>query len=415
MGALRIAPARTVVLAFSTLLSGCGEPDPGDSSGEPRITASDSAGIPVLVISGQRWGPGEAWRVDPAPVLEIGAGGPDQELFRVRGAVRLPSGAVVVANAGTGELRWFGPDGAFVRSAGGEGEGPGEFTAMWGVARRGDTLYAHDFMEGRVERFDTAGLFIDGVSLPRDDGLPMKVFPVRGGYLALHLRDFDLTGEWSLQRRIARYVHYDSTGEVLVEFARLPGEEMVSRGGGDADQSWVVGGAPMIGHRQWEALAGDVLVAGVTDEWALRAYEVGSADAPTELARILRSPERERPVTDDDVERVNREAFSRREEITPEFRRTIEERWEVAPPPEVRPTFTGMAGDSEGFVWLRSYLPDAEAAGEPWLVVDPLGDVLGDVLLPKDLTVYEIGVDYVLGSVRDEMDMQLVRLYRLRR
>jgi hypothetical protein len=40
---------------------------------------------------------------------------------------------------------------------------------------------------------------------------------------------------------------------------------------------------------------------------------------------------------------------------------------------------------------------------------------LGEVALPSTLGVTEIGEDYVLGTWRDEMDVEYVRMYSLDR
>jgi len=51
----------------------------------------------------------------------------------------------------------------------------------------------------------------------------------------------------------------------------------------------------------------------------------------------------------------------------------------------------------------------------PWLVIDPDGGVLETVDLPEGLRPTDIGEDDVVGVVRDELDIQRVRVYRLTR
>lgn len=91
------------------------------ASGDARATPR-SGPHPVIqdttdtvVIENERPPPDSRlpWRIGTEPSLTIGSvtsGGPDQ-LFRVEDAIRLPDGRIVIANAGSSELRVFNPDG----------------------------------------------------------------------------------------------------------------------------------------------------------------------------------------------------------------------------------------------------------------------------------------------------------------
>ena len=50
-----------------------------------------------------------------------------------------------------------------------------------------------------------------------------------------------------------------------------------------------------------------------------------------------------------------------------------------------------------------------------WEVFSPAGEWLGSVRTPARFTVFEIGEDYVLGSWRDNMDVEHVQVLRLKR
>lgn len=111
------SPAGLLVATVLTL--GCGE--------APRIsdavTVRDSAGIEIIQKSepGAAWAEGEGWELSERPRLDLGRlGGEEATQFHdVRGAVRLSGGRVVVANGGTGELRFFGPEGEHLLTTGG--------------------------------------------------------------------------------------------------------------------------------------------------------------------------------------------------------------------------------------------------------------------------------------------------------
>ena len=59
--------------------------------------------------------------------------------------------------------------------------------------------------------------------------------------------------------------------------------------------------------------------------------------------------------------------------------------------------------------------PTFASAPRNWSVFNADGRWLGEVVLPEDLEVYEIGEDYVLGKETDEFDVEYVRVYRIRK
>ena len=87
------------------------------------------------------------WQVDPEPALLLGeADGPDDYLFSmIRGATRLSTGAIVVLDGASMQLRAFSPEGAHLWTAGGPGEGPGEMRNPTHLERLpGDILQVQD-------------------------------------------------------------------------------------------------------------------------------------------------------------------------------------------------------------------------------------------------------------------------------
>ena len=101
--------------------------------------------------------------LDEAPFLALGSGRGEvneAELFLwVTKVVRLQDGRVVVADAGSSEVRIFQPTGAHQMTLGGRGEGPGEFPGLWSLWVVGDTLLVEDVFNG-VHVFSAAGEFV---------------------------------------------------------------------------------------------------------------------------------------------------------------------------------------------------------------------------------------------------------------
>ena len=72
--------------------------------------------------------------------------------------------------------------------------------------------------------------------------------------------------------------------------------------------------------------------------------------------------------------------------------------------------------DAAGYLWVREYDFPNEARPAPlWTVFDPDGRMLGLLETPRGLSVSEIGEDYILGVARDELGVESVQLWPLRR
>jgi hypothetical protein len=80
--------------------------------------------------------------------------------------------------------------------------------------------------------------------------------------------------------------------------------------------------------------------------------------------------------------------------------------------PEQFPAYTDLRVDPEGNLWVQRFLRPGDDRNL-WTVFAADGAMLGDIEIPTDLEITEIGADYVLGVSTDEMDVERVRLHRL--
>lgn len=106
----------------------------------------DSGGIRIVSYA-RNDAPKQHWTLDSKPLLEIGGvadEGPTS-FARIVGAARLSDGRIAVANAQPSEIRMFSASGAFLRSLGRNGEGPGEFNQrLFRLLRADDSLIGID-------------------------------------------------------------------------------------------------------------------------------------------------------------------------------------------------------------------------------------------------------------------------------
>jgi len=87
------------------------------------------------------------------------------------------------------------------------------------------------------------------------------------------------------------------------------------------------------------------------------------------------------------------------------------------PVAEHLPAFAGIRGDDAlGHLWVYEYeAPGEETAGTLFNVFDAEGRVLGFFEMPEGMGILEIGADYILGRVENDLGVQSVQLWPLER
>ena len=143
-------------------------------------------------------------------------------------------------------------------------------------------------------------------------------------------------------------------------------------------------------------------------------YSIDAYDASGRLRRIIRLARGPRPVTD--AIKAAHEARLR-EQTSPEDEEWL--RWQLSVPyPSHLPTFERLRADSEGNVWARQEKYGAAAGvADPdrseFFIFGADGRHLGVVELPANLEVYQIGADFLLAKMRDDLVVDYAHLYRI--
>lgn len=397
-------PIRLAVGLATIILPVVAACEVGSDTGQTLISeVRDSAGI--TIVDNTRPAPDSrlGWRIRETPAVSIGTeeGDPGEMLFDVRDATRLADGRIVVANAGTSELRVFGADGAYLETWGGQGDGPGEFSAYTpeAVARwPGDSIAAGNMFGRRVEVFDSQGdagrtvTMADGYHsflgvLPDGTVLAKPSAVLMGGIFG--------AGE-PLIRRDEDFGLLRPDGGRRLSLGALPGEEWFSSPAGPMAMRHPFGRATIA------TIWGDLAVVAPTDHYELRAYRSDGT-----LVRIIRREHELRSPT-----RAELDALLA---ALPEERRMglLAETADM-PLVEFFPAFDAVESDPLGNLWVREYgLPGQD--GNVWTVFDAEGRVQGLVETPPDLDVFEIGEDYFIGSTADEFDVERVQVWPLDR
>ena len=143
-------------------------------------------------------------------------------------------------------------------------------------------------------------------------------------------------------------------------------------------------------------------------------YEIRAFAQDGTLARIVRRDHVMRTPTDAHVERYIEDRIPGT--AYPEAQAREREGFGPVPVSDHLPAFASMMADALDHLWVEEYeAPGDEVPGVIWCVFDPDGKVLGFVETPEGLLIYEIGEDYIVGRVRDEMDVEFIQVWPLER
>jgi hypothetical protein len=392
-------------MALLVTLAACG----GDGAGPSGAVIRDSAGIQIVENTVPLWPEGKGWQLSENPVLTIGEleGDPSYQLYQVYDARRLNDGRIVVANAGSNELRFYDSKGRFLGAAGRKGGGPGEFKGLadvWALAD--DSLLTYDFRNDRISFFDPSGEFVRSFQLQSLTGgksSPSLVAPFADGSLLIRARTmfFSPQTEGGLRRDSVLYLRCDPAGELIDSVGWYPGPEwyVKSEEGRMAASTRAFGRAPVA------ATIADAFYFGASDS-----YELARYDASGELQQLIRKTQQNVSVTAEDIERWKGEHFEEEDENT----RMFWERMHADMPfPETMPAYQRVVVDAESNLWVEEYRRPGDEQPR-WTVFDPEGVMLGVVATPPNFQVFQIGSDFMLGRWTDELDVEHVQLYKLK-
>ncbi|MGD8239592.1 MAG: 6-bladed beta-propeller [Armatimonadota bacterium] len=341
--------------------------------------------------------------------IGVSEGGLPYELFRVVGAARLSDGRVVVANAGTNELRFFDPAGRYLKSAGREGDGPGEFRDIWLMERfDADSLVVYDAIQRRISIFDPEGVHVRDVSLAARGWISLVVAVGRfsdGSYLgrAGYGQASRLSPGRMRDSVLALRIGPDrDTVDTLVAFPdRIRHVQRRSSGSSPTTFRSPIHFTP---HTIMAACADRMLV-GTGDTYELRAYGLDGS-----LSSIIRKEQVALPVTTADVDSVLAQ-YRERRSGDPGLDEFMEAQ-EKVPAAETMPAYRSFRADSDGNLWVEEYRRPSDYVPR-WSVFDPEGHFLGTVTGPERFSVTDIGTSYVLGIVKDQTGVERVILYGL--
>ncbi len=404
-------PLAAAILALSLATLAC---TGGEPATDPIVTR-DSAGVAIVENDLLRLDASCA--VAAAPTMSIGEEeangtmGEEYVLGRVAGATRLSDGRVVLANRLTHQIRYYGPDGRYLRASGRQGEGPGEFTDPFYLhPLPGDTILVGDLRPFQFLEFDSEGRWLRFVDpQPRIFNSPASMDVLDDGRLVLAIEDDPRgTGERFPMHHLAVLL-YGEDGMLADTVATLD----YGRYGMVVETSnlYVY---PLFESFGRVAARGDRIVIG---HGSTRELTVRTTADGTPIDRIIRWTGVSQEITSKDIEAARARERARllggRRPPPPGFLES--QAGEGRPVAERFPAFSRLELGRDGRIWVREYQLPSDSTVWRWVAFRRDGRFECRMEAPRFSDILEFGADYLLVLDEDTLGVERVKQFSLSR
>ncbi len=391
----------------------------GDAGGDGWAgTMTDSAGVTIVANEGaQMWSADGGWKVEE--VLRIGTpeGAAEYQFGQISGIGTASDGSILVMDQQGQELKVFGPDGAWVRTIGEAGNGPGQFGPQAGpvLVGRGDTVLVPDLGNQRVNLLTPGGEILGSFRLGLEQGIPVRWDMTTDDSPVTQLRALNLPNQAGPADTMDAIVTRAYDGTIRDTLVRVPAGKTFSFGSGQPVFRFF---SP---EPIWTMTGDGGIVLGVNNAYTFRVF-----GADGQLSRIVRMPFEQQAVTEEDRTL---------------FVETLERLWGQAGVPaegismlkqgisfeDKFPAYAQALAGPAGSLWVQrikrpsDLTPEEKAAFNPlqnigsadWDVFDAEGRYLGVVTLPVHFQPIGFEADRIFGVWRDDLDVQYVMVLRV--
>jgi hypothetical protein len=385
------------------LLGACAEPE---SRSQP--VAVDSAGIRVVQLTDASSRLSEL--IDPVPVLTVGSesGSDGQDLFRVRSAIRTPSGDIFILNAGDLQLRRYDAHGKLTWRMGRAGEGPGEFRDPQVICQgQGNEIVVAE--TGRLTAFGATGRVLRVISAELYGPFYMPVACDGAGHIVLIKQQQPFipgTAGATSWRDSTELLWIDESGSVAGHATGIPVDEFYPtyRFGRSGKGRLPWGRVTVFGA------GSGVTYVGTGDGLSVLGYD--TTGVVRVMLRVDRAPT---PITKSDVNAYHRAQEAFRQRIVASGKEPDPLSTAPIPFPATRPPYDAIFIDARRRVWLREW-PDsaADIEGRIWTVIDTDSSRVTRGRLPGRMMPLHSDTEVMLVVATDSLGLETVRLYRMK-
>lgn len=319
---------------------------------------------------------------------------------------------LLVGGNGEVPVMAFSDDGDFIGFVGSEGDGPGEFRSSSDVVvGPQDSIYVYDVGRGRLSVFEPRTLqYAYSLSMANDDSPthPSRLLGVsKKGNLFRYTPRYRPPGNPKGgfdpgESRFDVVNLMDRQGSVAVaSIAKLPAREnLVRTSSNDGSSSISVMSLPF-GREPFFVFRDGLLYTGWNDT-----IDISIISDNGETVRTIRVEHEAVPVARKEIESMissSRTLRSNRRYILGS---------ELLP--ETKPAYDALVVDDQGHIWIRKY-PNIEAEFAKWLIIDPIGRLLGEMELSTNLLLKVIKGGRAYGSFYSDTSGPYVVVYSITR
>lgn len=397
-------PTCGVALVVIGSLAAC---EPYTYRGTPLIT--DSAGVTVVDHGAVVYEQLPQLSLATSPVVSIGVvDGPAEFQFDdVTDALRRRDGSILVVDRSR-TLRAFDSTGAYLWSAGSDGDGPGEFRFPQRITEvAGDTIVVWDPVLGRLSLFVDPGRFVRAQTVDGLAGIARVLGASANNRFLVERRSIEraIIDAHSAIISSADILHMDMTGSTVSLGRESLGIQYQEVDEGGA-YSPAIFGTPA------------VLAPALDGYWygdATR-YELKQVSARGELTTIVRWIGPDQSIRDADFEEVL-EVWTGGPDADPDIRQFMREYGRSHPRAARFPSYEQLLADPSGELWVRDFVRDHDDDGRRrWLLFSPDGtEILGRLEHDARFRPLRTNAGWVLGVERDDLDVERVVLVEVSR
>ena len=417
MGALRRLLAKAMLAVSSLVLCAACVDEPSDPGATGRAAALDLFSA---------WPGDESFRMASEPSLVVGSDD-SLPLGWVSGAVFFGDG-IAIADAMAYEVLILDAAGRLLTRQGRNGEGPGEYKYLAGIARHADGLITWDANHFRVTRLDASGRYVGETKLRTRGYVRIELVGAFGNSVLHDIWQSGFpgvgdVGPMEIRLPVAYEIARLSDGEVVFEDTR-PGEEKWAARESDGAGGYVDGGPPVIfGRTAVSAVTDRYAYLATTDSITITRYDEAGTAVEVSFEQPRKSAETAWVRLVRDTTRLHLESRGPGQiviagrnflEVMTEFRLRLLEDLPARP---TLPAFSAMKGGADGLLWIREY-PDPFQDQVAWVGFNEAWERKKRIAMPASLRILDIldiSEDRVLVRAKGTHDETLIEVYPIER
>jgi hypothetical protein len=359
------------------------------------------------------------WRVSTDPEVVIGTeGDPRYEFHRITGIATLSDRSIVVADAGS-QIRVYDENGRFIRSLGGPGEGPGEFTGTIGIAVRGDSILVRESFPApaRIHAFDAESGFLY-TTLLRPEGESsgvaaraivstsiLVVVPGRGFRVLTPPPEGTVVRD-SVRLGLLRL----EEGQVVTWLGYVPESSFYSYSPSPGGRSRLGAGTYTLGPSLQLATSGGLTWVGDPATGTISLFDTTGA-----VAAQVEHPLPARALDEKALEQVRVEKLEQIGDDAPEWQRaSIEALYARELRPATAPRFGKFTAGPDGEMWIECY-SEIRTAEHCAVTLDRTRNYIGRTTIPEGFVLHAVDRDRVIGLQTAANGIQHIVIHELRR